>query len=156
MFQYRNSPVQKRTGSPAASLMAAIPSGRKMADAESLENQNENRRTDELQETLLEPATDSRCGDAVVISTRLRHGTSALLRHVQKLCAHPGKWLPSTHGGNLSTRLPSRLEVEDNAGREPKVILRPACELGYQVVRLNQAPMKPVEDLCIDAASESE
>ena len=122
--------------------MAAISSGPKMADAEILENQNENRRTDELQETRLELevqaanrriecvdrrkcrvpgvrleagersssamisrignavscTTDFRCGDAVVISTRLRHGTSALLRHVQKLCAHPGKWLPSTRG----------------------------------------------------------
>lgn len=54
MFQYRNSPVQKRTGSAASSLMAAISSGRKMVKAEVLENQNENRRTDELQETLPE------------------------------------------------------------------------------------------------------
>lgn len=54
MSQYRNSPVQKRTGSAAASLMAAISSGRKMVKAEVLENQNENRRTDERQETLLE------------------------------------------------------------------------------------------------------
>ena len=54
MFQYRNSPVQKRTGSAAASLIATISSGRKMVKAEVLENQNENRRTDELQETLVE------------------------------------------------------------------------------------------------------
>ena len=50
MFQYRNSAVQKRTGSAAASLMAAISSGRKMVQAETLEKQNENRLTDELQE----------------------------------------------------------------------------------------------------------
>lgn len=54
MFRYRNSPVQKRTGSAAASLMAASSSGRKMVQAEILEKQDENRRTDELQETLLE------------------------------------------------------------------------------------------------------
>lgn len=54
MFQYRNSPVQKRTESAAASLMAPISSGRKIVQAHILENQNENRRTDELQETLLE------------------------------------------------------------------------------------------------------
>ena len=51
-------------------------------------------------------------------------------------------------------RLPHRLEPEDNPGREPKVILRSAGELGGQVVRLNQAPMNPVEHLRIDAASE--
>ena len=54
MFQYRNSPVQKRTGSAAAGLTAAISSGRKMVHADILESQNENRRTDALQETLLE------------------------------------------------------------------------------------------------------
>lgn len=51
-------------------------------------------------------------------------------------------------------RLPHRLEPQDNPGREPKVILRSACELGHEVVRLNQAPMNPVDDLRIDAASE--
>ena len=51
-------------------------------------------------------------------------------------------------------RLPFGLEPEDNPGREPKVILRSAGELGDQVVRLNQAPMNPVEHLRIDAASE--
>lgn len=51
-------------------------------------------------------------------------------------------------------RLPHRLEPQDNPGREPKVILRSACELGHEVVRLNQAPMNPVDHLRIDAASE--
>lgn len=85
-------------------------------------------------------------------------GQARILKHVQKLCAHPGKRLPSTRGLARTCQrvLPSRLESEDNPGREPKVILRPACELGYQVVRLNQAPVNPVENLCIDAASESE
>jgi hypothetical protein len=41
MFQYRNSSVQKRTGSAAASLMMAISSERKMVQAEILREQNE-------------------------------------------------------------------------------------------------------------------
>ena len=84
MFQYRNSPVQKRTGSATASLMAAISSGRKMVKAEVLENQNENLRTDELQETLLElevQAANRRieCGSAKMLRSWRRAGSRRTL-----------------------------------------------------------------------------
>lgn len=73
---------------------------------------------------------------------------------------------PTSHRGTMGTPqsgetkerflygVEMALEVEDDSGREPQVILRVAAEIRHQIIALDNAPVKAMHDFRIEARAD--